>query len=115
MKNILIILLLFALVETTMAQTQPNIIFILSDDQRDNTFGAMGNTFVSTPNVDKLINNGIRFSNTYIAEPVCCPSRVSLFTGMYERIHGVGFTSSYRLTEEQWSQSYPELMRNNGY
>lgn len=94
---------------------KPNIIFLLTDDQRDNTFSAMGHPFIKTPNADKLIKNGIRFSNTYIAEPVCSPSRVALFTGTHERINGVGFSSSYQLTEEQWSQSYPELLRQSGY
>lgn len=94
---------------------KPNIIFILADDQRDNTFGAMGHPFIKTPHIDKLINNGVRFSNTYIAEPVCSPSRVSLFTGMHERMHGVGFSSSYQLTEAQWKNTYPAILRENGY
>lgn len=97
------------------ASEKPNIIFLLADDQRDNTFGAMGNEIVKTPNVDKLIENGVWFSNTYIAEPVCSPSRVSLLTGMHERMHGVGFSSSYQLTEEQWEKTYPAILRNNGY
>ena len=57
----------------------------------------------------------MRFRNTYIAEPVCSPSRISLFTGMHERVHGVGFTSSYELTEAQWERTYPSLMRKAGY
>ena len=94
---------------------KPNIIFLFTDDQRDNTFGIMGHPWVKTPNFDDLVNSGVRFSNTYIAEPVCSPSRVSLLTGMHERIHGVGFTSSYKLTEDQWEQTYPALLRKNGY
>jgi len=94
---------------------KPNIIFLLVDDQRDNTLSGMGHPFVKTPNIDKLLSQGVRFSNTYIAEPVCSPSRVSLFTGMHERIHGVGFSSSYQLTEEQWNKSYPAILRDNGY
>ena len=97
------------------SSSRPNIIFLLTDDQRDNTFGAMGHPFGITPNVDKLINNGVRFSSTYIAEPVCSPSRTSFFLGVHERVHGIGFTSSYNLTENQWESSYPELLRNNGY
>ncbi|GAA4237882.1 sulfatase [Postechiella marina] len=96
-------------------KVKPNIIFLLSDDQRDNTFGAMGHPIVKSPNVDKLINNGVRFSNTYIAEPCCSPSRAAFFTGMHERVNGIGFTSSYSLTEAQWVESYPELLRENGY
>ncbi|MCB1124079.1 MAG: sulfatase-like hydrolase/transferase, partial [Verrucomicrobiae bacterium] len=96
-------------------QSKPNIIFLLTDDQRDNTFGAMGHPFVQTPNVDRLLGESVRFTNTYIAEPVCSPSRVAIFTGMHERVHGVGFTSSYQLTEEQWERSYPALLRKAGY
>ncbi len=96
-------------------EKRPNIIFLLSDDQRDNTFAAIGHPFINTPHVDKLIQQGVRFSNTYIAEPVCSPSRVSLFTGMHERLHGVGFSSSYQLTEEQWQKTYPAILKNNGY
>ena len=94
---------------------KPNIIFLLSDDQRDNTFGAMGHPVLKTPNADKLIKKGVRFKNTYIAAPVCSPSRVSFFTGMYERIHGVGFSTKFQLTEDQWLQTYPQLLRSNGY
>jgi len=116
---LLILLLVLGMIACEQNQQQkaqrPNIIFLLSDDQRDNTFGAMGHPFVRTPNVDRLLRQGVRFSNTYIAEPVCSPSRASLFTGMHERVHGVGFSSSYQMTEDQWSRSYPALLRENGY
>ena len=95
--------------------TPPNIIFLLSDDQRDGTFGNMGHHFIQTPNTDRLLADSVRFSNAYIAEPVCAPSRVSYLTGMHERIHGIGFTSSYQLTNEQWAQSYPAILQNAGY
>ena len=93
----------------------PNIIFLLTDDQRDNTLGMMGHPWVHTPGLDRLMSEGIRFSNTYIAEPTCSPSRVAIFTGMHERVTGVGFTSSYELTEAQWEKSYPALLRRAGY
>lgn len=102
--------------EQKIAETPPpNIIFLLADDLRDDMFAAMGHPLVQSPNIDKLIQQGVRFKNTYIAEPVCSPSRTSLFNGMYERMHGVGFSSSYQLTEEQWENSYPAIMRKNGY
>jgi arylsulfatase A-like enzyme len=94
---------------------RPNIIFLLTDDQRDDSFGQMGHPWVKTPNSDKLIQDGIRFRNTYIAEPTSAPSRVALFTGMHERMNGVGFSSSYKLTEQQWEDSYPALLRKSGY
>lgn len=97
------------------AEERPNLIFLLTDDQRDNTLGAMGHPFVQTPHLDGLMRDGVRFRNTYIATPVCSPSRVSYFTGMPERVHGVGFSSSYEVTEEQWERSYPALLKKAGY
>ena len=69
--------------DLTVADTlvRTNIIFLLSDDQGDGTFGAMGHPFVQTPNTDKLIRGVVRFANTYIASPVCAQSRVSLLRG----------------------------------
>ena len=94
---------------------RPNIVFLLTDDQRDNTLGGMGHAWVQTPHLDGLLEQGVRFSNAYIAEPTCSPSRVSFFTGMHERVNGVGFTSSYRINEEQWEETYPALLRKAGY
>lgn len=96
-------------------QEKPNIIFLLTDDQRDKSFSILDHPWVKTPNFDNLIKKGVRFSNTYIAEPTCAPSRAAIFTGMHERVNGVGFSSSYKLTESQWGQTYPALLRKNGY
>ena len=97
------------------AGSRPNIVFLLTDDQRDNTLGIMGHEWVETPNIDQLIRSGVRFNNAYIAEPTCSPSRTALFTGMRERVNGVGFSSSYQLNESQWAKSYPALLRKGGY
>ena len=118
MRPVIIVLVLLFFVSNLNAKShpkKPNIIFLLTDDQRDHTFGIDGHPWVKTPNIDKLIQGGVRFSNTYIAEPTCSPSRVAIFTGMHERVNGVGFSSSYQLTEEQWEQTYPALLRKNGY
>jgi arylsulfatase A-like enzyme len=103
------------LADAAESSPRPNIIFLLTDDQRDNTLGAMGHPSVKTPNLDSLMRDSVRFTNAYIATPVCAPSRVSFFTGMPERVHGVGFSSSYTLTEPQWEQTYPALLRKAGY
>ncbi|VGO19386.1 sulfatase-like hydrolase/transferase [Pontiella sulfatireligans] len=61
------------------------------------------------------IREGLRFSNAYISNPICMPSRVSFLTGQYERVHGVGFSSRHELSMKQWKQTYPQLLRKNGY
>ena len=108
-------LALFLISASAPGADRPNIIFLLTDDQRDNTFSGMGHPWVKTPHVDRLIKQSVRFTNTYIAEPTCSPSRAAYFTGVHERVNGIGFTSSYKLTEEQWQHTYPALLKDAGY
>lgn len=61
----------------------PNILFICTDQQRWNTIGALGNEFVKTPNLDRLVREGVSFTNAYAQSPICTPSRASFMTGMY--------------------------------
>jgi arylsulfatase A-like enzyme len=100
---------------TSGEDARPNIIFLLTDDQRDGTFAAMGHPYVQTPHLDRLMRESVRFRNAYAASPVCSPSRTSFFTGMLERVHGVGFTSDHQLTQAQWGRTYPALLRKAGY
>jgi arylsulfatase A-like enzyme len=65
---------------------RPNIIFILADDLGFNQIGAYGDTPIQTPNLDRLAENGIRFTQAYSGNTVCSPSRVSLFTGRDGRL-----------------------------
>lgn len=115
MKTSLIILSLLGCSFVASAAPRPNIIFLLTDDQRDNTLGAMGHPFVKTPHLDGLMKESVRFTNTYATTPVCAQSRISILTGLPERLHGVGFSSSYKLTDQQWDRTYPALMREAGY
>jgi arylsulfatase A-like enzyme len=62
---------------------RPNIVFILTDDQRIDDFGCYGNKQAITPNVDALAARGVRFTNAMVTCPVCGPSRVNLLTGRY--------------------------------
>ncbi|MCL3781151.1 hypothetical protein EMN47_12245 [Prolixibacteraceae bacterium JC049] len=61
---------------------RPNVLFILTDDENINTLGCYGNN-VTTPNIDKLAKNGIRFTNANVVHTVCSPSRYSIITGRY--------------------------------
>ena len=97
------------------AETPPNIIFILTDDQRDNSFSATGHEWIQTPNIDKLISQSTRFENAYIAEPTCMPSRASLLLGLHERVNRLGFNSKHRMNEAQWKHSYPALLKEANY
>lgn len=61
----------------------PNILWICTDQQRWNTIGALGNEYVKTPNIDRLVNEGVSFTHAYCQSPLCTPSRASFMTGMY--------------------------------
>lgn len=63
--------------------TKPNILWICTDQQRFDTLGCYGNTFVSTPILDSLASEGALFENAFSQSPVCSPSRGSFLTGRY--------------------------------
>lgn len=69
--------------------TKPNILFILSDDQGPWAMRCAGNSELITPNLDRLADTGMRFSNFFCASPVCSPARATLLTGRIPSQHGV--------------------------
>ncbi len=71
------------------AQTKPNVLFIMTDQQEYQMLSCMGNKYLSTPNIDKIASMGYRFENNYCANPVSMPSRFSLLTGHYASEVGV--------------------------
>ncbi len=96
------------------AAPPPNILFLLSDDQRWDTLGAMGNRLIKTPNLDALARRGTLFTNHAVTTAICMSSRASIMTGLHTRCHGtVEFNRQY--TRDQLSRIYPVLLRRAGY
>lgn len=62
---------------------QPNILWICTDQQRYDSIGALGNPYVSTPNIDRLVAEGVTFTHAYCQSPICTPSRAGFLTGQY--------------------------------
>lgn len=95
-------------------EKRPNIIFLLTDDQRYDALGAMGNDIMQTPSLDKLADEGVLFTNGFVTTSICCTSRASIFSGQYARRHGINdFVTSF--SDASWEQSYPSLLKKNGY
>jgi len=69
--------------EEKQAPKLPNIVFIYADDLGYGDVGAYGSTILKTPNLDKLANGGVRFTNGYAASATCTPSRYAILTGVY--------------------------------
>lgn len=71
------------------ATRQPNFVFILMDDMGWRDVGFTGNSFVETPNIDRLAKQGLVFTQSYSAAPNCAPTRACLMSGQYTPRHGV--------------------------
>ena len=61
--------------------TRPNFLVLVSDDQRPDTIGALGNSIIQTPHLDRLVHRGLTFTRAVCAHPLCVPSRAELLTG----------------------------------
>lgn len=85
LSSIGIILLSLAFSSQLRAQTEsrPNVVFFLVDDLGWTDLGSFGSEFYETPNLDRLVKSGIKFTQAYTASPVCSPTRASIMTGKY--------------------------------
>lgn len=92
-----------------MAHRRPNIIFIITDQQRFDTIGALGFPYMDTPNLDRLVREGVSFTNCFVTAASCAPCRASLFTGLYPHTSGV------LKNADRWSHSWAENLQAVGY
>jgi arylsulfatase A-like enzyme len=95
-------------------EEKPNIIFILTDDQRWDALGYAGNALAHTPEMDKLAKSGVFFKNTIATTPICAASRASIFSGLQERTHNYSFTSK-AMKDEYMEQAFPRVLKQSGY
>lgn len=95
------------------SQKKPNIIFILTDDQRYDAIGCLGNPpWLKTPNMDRLVKEGLLFRNAFCTDSLCAPSRSSFLTGKYAQKTGV--IDNFRDFPSE-NAVYPQLLQNAGY
>jgi len=98
----------------TRTQAPPNIIYLLTDDQRWDALGAMGNPIIETPHLDQLAGQGLLFENAYVTTSICAVSRASMLTGQYESRHGIhDFKTG--LSSSAFEATYPGQLKKNGY
>jgi arylsulfatase A-like enzyme len=93
---------------------RPNIIFILTDDQRWDALGVAGNSIIKTPQMDELAKKGVYFKNAFSTTPICAASRASILTGLYERTHNYTFQKP-SLQVQYTNLMYPKILKENGY
>ncbi len=108
-------LLLLALVGVVLplCAAQPNFLIIVTDDQRSDTIGALGNPRIQTPHLDRLVKEGLVFSNAICSNPLCVPSRAEILTGCSGFRNGV--LGMGREQMKPGLKFWAEAMREAGY
>lgn len=91
---------------------RPNILLITTDQQHANTIHALGNRVIKTPNLDRMVEEGVSFDRAYVTNPVCSPSRASILTGEYPSRHKC-WNIGVKLDEERTLLS--TTLANGGY
>lgn len=111
----IVVTLLLVTGSHTIAESKPNILLIVSDDQGYHDLGCAGNKDILTPNLDQLAKDGVRLTNFYVSWPACTPSRGSILTGRYPQRNGLydmirnNVTDfGKKMTEEEYAVS-PEM------
>jgi arylsulfatase A-like enzyme len=87
----------------------PNIILIMTDQQRADTIGALGYPWMQTPTLDRMVQEGTAFTECFVTSPVCVGSRASLFTGKYP--HGCQVFSNF----QPWQPTWVSALADGGY
>lgn len=89
-----------------------NVVYIMSDDHSFQTISAYDNRFIQTPNIDRIAKEGVRFTNSFVANSLSGPSRACMLTGKHS--HKNGFTDNTK-TFDGNQQTFPKLLQKAGY
>ncbi|MGC8742754.1 MAG: sulfatase family protein [Verrucomicrobiia bacterium] len=81
--------IIFAAQNQQNTRTRPNVVVILCDDLRWDCMSCAGHSYLKTPNIDRLANEGVRFANAFCTTSLCSPSRASILSGLYAHSHKV--------------------------
>ena len=95
------------------AAERPNFLIFMTDDQRADAMSCAGNPILKTPNIDRLAREGMRFTNMFVTNALCAPSRATLLTGQYAHTHGVLDNNNRQLKPDQ--PILADLLRAAGY
>lgn len=102
----------------SMKERKPNLLFIMTDQQRYDALRVAGNRQIKTPNLDRLASEGAFFSNAYTSCPVCAPARASIFTGCTNENTNVKDNSAAYAKDQTGimpMKTFDEILSENGY
>lgn len=95
------------------APKQYNIVYIMTDDHTAQMMSCYGSRFVETPNLDRIANDGVIFTNSFVANSLSGPSRACMLTGKHS--HANGFTDNTTCVFDGSQQTMPKLLQKAGY
>jgi N-acetylglucosamine-6-sulfatase len=96
------------------ADTRPNIVFVLVDDLRWDEVGVAGHPYVDTPNIDRIAREGAFFQRAFTTTPLCSPSRATFLTGLYPHTNGI--TDNLARNEQSHKlETFPQMLNAVGY
>ena len=90
----------------------PNILFIMSDDHAQRAISAYGDNLVSTPNIDRIADEGAIFRNSFVTNSICTPSRAVLLTGKFSHLNGVRGNGDVFDSQQA---TFPQILQQQGY
>ena len=96
----------------TESNKKMNIIYIMSDDHSYQTISAYDQRYIHTPNIDRIGNEGVRFTNSFVANSISGPSRACMLTGKHSHANGF-INNSTTFNGDQ--MTFPKLLQQNGY
>jgi arylsulfatase A-like enzyme len=115
MKQFQLVLILLAVAALVNATEQPNILFIFPDQLQRDVLSIYGGP-VDTPNIDRLAEEGVLFSDAVCPTPYCAPTRMSLVTALYPQQHGVVQNTGWKQQGMHPDEkTYPRVLWEDGY
>jgi arylsulfatase len=99
----------------TAAPNRPNILLFCTDQQRFDTIASLGNPHIRTPNLDRLVREGVAFTNAYCQTPICTPSRASFMTGCYASTLHVNRNGNEFFPPQHTPKLMSRMLKDAGY
>jgi len=112
MKKFKLLILLFLIFSCSQSDERPNILFIMSDDHAYQAISAYDDRLIQTPNIDRIANEGILFTNACVTNSICAPSRAVILTGKHSHLNGkIDNHAKFDTTQV----TFPQLFQKAGY
>ena len=108
----LLILIAFGAGCRSEAPTRPNILFIMTDDHAQRAMSAYDDALIRTPHIDRIASEGVLFTNSFVTNSICAPSRAVLLTGKYSHLNGL---RDNRDAFDGSQVTVPKLLQGAGY